>query len=109
MGDLTYFQTFFAFLITLFTAIQKILSMNFGTYVDMPAGATLWLSSFENSIGNIGNPAYLKLKDVKGLSTFFENVQLTMIYGFWFLNQYIILVIMLNFLISVIGETYAKV
>ena len=32
-----------------------------------------------------------------------------MIWVIWFLNQYVILVIMLNFLISVMGDTYRRV
>jgi len=62
--------------------------MNFGPLPDMPSGTALLISSFENAIGNISNPSYLKLKGVKTekLSEFFAGVQLFMIWIFWFLN-----------------------
>ena len=44
----------------------------------------------------------------KDLSEGWEDVQLTMIWVVWLFNQYAILVIMLNFLIAVINDTYVK-
>ena len=44
----------------------------------------------------------------KDLSEGWEGVQLTMIWTVWLFNQYAILVIMLNFLIAVINDTYVK-
>jgi len=62
--------------------------MNYGPLPDMPSGTALLINSFENSVGNISNPTYLKLKGVspEKLSGFFVNVQLIMIWIFWFLN-----------------------
>jgi len=71
-------------------------------------GVSLFINSFENSIGNISPPDYPKIVNVKGLSRVLANVQLAMIWVVWFLNQYIILVIMLNFLIAVISDTYNR-
>jgi hypothetical protein len=43
------------------------------------------------------------------INPFLSGVQIFMIWFIWFANQYIILVIMLNFLISVISDTYVRV
>ena len=104
-----YFQIFFFLLIALFTVLQRILKMDFGGLPDVPSGSALFIESFENSIGNINNPNYLKLTVGKDLSQFMANIQLFTIWTVWFLNQYVILVVMLNFLISVISDTYAGV
>jgi len=68
----------------------------------------LLLQSFENSIGNIQAPNYPEFKG-KDLNSFLKGVQIFLIWFVWFANQYIILVIMLNFLISVISDTYVKI
>lgn len=43
------------------------------------------------------------------VSPFLEGVQIVLIWSIWFLTQYFALVIMLNFLISVITDTYTSV
>jgi len=82
--------------------------MSYDPIRGMGNGVSLFINSFENSIGNINTPEYPKIVNVKGLSWVLMTVQLTMIWVIWFLNQYVILVIMLNFLIAVISDTYNK-
>jgi membrane-anchored glycerophosphoryl diester phosphodiesterase (GDPDase) len=45
---------------------------------------------------------------VPGLSRVAEYIQLAMIWCVWFFTQYMILIIMLNFLIAVISDTYSR-
>jgi hypothetical protein len=77
---------------------------------NVPSGTALFIQSFENAIGNIHHPKYTVMKhhDDVNLSVFWEGVQVLMIWTTWFLNQYTILVIMLNFLIAVINDTYVE-
>lgn len=69
------------------------------------------IQTFENSIGNIASPTYDDLISVDNLKDFptHVNLQIALIWLIWFLNQYFVFVIVLNFLISVIGNTYADV
>ena len=90
--------------------------MNYGTVDDVSSDQYLSISTFENSIGNINPPYYLNLRQtngknttlVTGLSKVYEDIQLIMIWGIWLFNQYIIMIVMLNFLIAVISETYSR-
>ena len=84
------------------------LGMSYGDNQDYYGNLVLARNTFENGIGNVNNPKYLKT-DNKELSTFLAYTQITMVWVIWFFNQYVILVIMLNFVISVISETYNKV
>mmetsp|Transcript_34655 Transcript_34655/g.53026 ORF Transcript_34655/g.53026 Transcript_34655/m.53026 type:complete len:238 (+) Transcript_34655:5493-6206(+) len=77
--------------------------------------------SYRNSIGDISAPAYenwLPLtedNEEEGLRAdssqvaFFKYFIITFIWMFWMFNQYINLIILLNFLIAVISQTYEKV
>lgn len=38
-----------------------------------------------------------------------SNTMLTAVYGLWFVNQFLVLIILLNFLIAVISQSYEKV
>ena len=79
--------------------------------------------TFENSIGNIQLPSYeiwLAIIEDKKYNvpsrpnywTFgyvFASIMIYMIYTVWFLNQYFIYILLLNFLIAVISQSYADV
>jgi len=55
-------------------------------------------------------PKYIKMESSPNdLSEVFMTAQLAIIWVIWFLNQFLLLVIMLNFLISVISDTYVRV
>ena len=83
--------------------------MDYGTPGnDISADQYLMVQTFQNSIGNINTPNYLKFKGSSRLSDSYKSIQLGMIWIVWFLNQYVILVIMLNFLIAVISDTYTR-
>lgn len=90
---------------------------------------TFFLQTFENALGNISNPTYdlwsIKLKcatDPKDPKCTHENVgvitgqtywisqlSIYLIWLVWFANQFLILIILLNFLISVISKSYSDV
>ena len=69
------------------------------------------ISTFENMIGNINNPTYKFWSDnIKNShDDNYSNLSLATIYVIWFLwlvNQFFLLIILLNFLIAVISQSY---
>ena len=69
------------------------------------------IQTFENSIGNIAYLTYDDLISADNLRDFptHLNLQIALIWFIWYLNQYFVFVIVLNFLISVIENTYADI
>lgn len=80
-------------------------------YPEVPQNVIMILQTFENSIGNIANPSYDKLiaSHTTGVAQNLINIQVAIIWAIWFFNQFFIIIIAINFLISVIGHTYFTV
>ena len=58
---------------------------------------------FENSIGNIEDPTYNESKHFVGSSSVY------ILWGVWWFNQFMVVIILLNFLIAVISQSYENV
>jgi len=69
-----------------------------------------FLGVYENSLGNISTPGYTiwdpSKKDNKNL---FNSIILVVIWVIWFLNQWFIFMILLNFIIALISQSYDDV
>jgi len=62
------------------------------------------LYTYRNSVGDINPPTYPYWIDhLEEKSSLF---MISLIWVFWFLNQYFVLIIMLNCLISIIGQSF---
>jgi len=70
----------------------------------LPQQLGYFFISWGNGIGNIVNPSYDKPGD-----TFLDKVILYVIYLIWWLNQVIVLIIFLNFVIAVVGDVFSTI
>jgi len=106
--DIGGFLSFFAMWIIFFTIQYKVLGAEFGMgdYPGLNSFAQLALITFRNSIGDVQIAAYSSLQT--------ENTPLSwgiiiMIWFFWFLNIGLMCIILMNFLIAVISESYSTI
>ena len=79
-------------------------------YPDLDDVSTFFLTTFEYGIGNISRPSYQlwihKLHNSDGLINWWVcHIVIYLIWLVWFGNQFLILIILLNFLISVLGKS----
>lgn len=70
--------------------------------------------TYDNSIGNINNPHYEYWRtnfDQVGENTNhgMPNVMIYLIWSVWFLNQWLVLIILLNFIIAIISQSFEQV
>ena len=64
----------------------------------------MFLETFRSAIGEVGLPKYTQL--LKHPDSFIRNLDQALIWIMWFFQVFFMLVIMLNFLIAVLTETY---
>jgi hypothetical protein len=69
--------------------------------------AKVILQTFRTSIGELGIPFYTGVL-ASGKSTYFIYANIYMIWAVWYVQTFTMLVVMLNFIIAVINETYEK-
>mmetsp|Transcript_3352 Transcript_3352/g.5063 ORF Transcript_3352/g.5063 Transcript_3352/m.5063 type:complete len:244 (-) Transcript_3352:104-835(-) len=71
-----------------------------------------FLQSYRNSIGDLATPDYewwLPGEDENKSMTGVKYIMVNAVWFVWFANQFVNLIILLNFLIAVISQTYEKV
>jgi len=89
-------------------------------YKGMPLVFVMYIQTWRNSLGDISAPEYAKnnkkikydegkFHDIYSKNHFNSNVTQTLVWCFWLLNQVFSLIILLNFLITIIGKAYEKV
>jgi len=102
--DLIPFLVFFFISVLFFLVIYKVLGVKFSdnNFTQLSEFFILGISSYRNSIGDIQAPEY-------GAEVQNQGTHLFVIWLCWYLNQFLVMIVLLNFLISVIGETYANV
>lgn len=69
--------------------------------------AKMYIETFRSSIGEVGLPTYTKLLETP--ESFMRDVDQFLIWALWFIQVFFMLVIMLNFLIAVLQQTYTEV
>jgi hypothetical protein len=68
------------------------------------------IQSFENGIGNISPPTLeYWIPDNGADPSFSAQFIIFEIYGVWIMNQFILLIVLLNFVIAVLSEVYTDV
>lgn len=65
------------------------------------------LQVFRTSIGELSMPKYDHIKAMD--DSFFKSLNIYLIWAAWFLQSFFMLVVMMNFLIAVISETYQQI
>jgi hypothetical protein len=61
-----------------------------------------FILAFENGIGNISNPS-VELWTSKKDQSLSASIIIFLVYFYWFLNQFILLIVLLNFVIAFIS------
>ena len=112
--DVIPFMVFLIIWICIFCVLYKVLGAQQDvekTFPNIHPAFGFFLYTFENSIGNTANPTFkiwmdiLNSKEFNVTTTFGWVLAKTMVYLIWlvwFLNQYFIFILLLNFLIAVI-------
>lgn len=103
--DVAHFVTYlFIWMITM-SLLYKVLGFSTATtgYEQIADGTftNFFLQVFENSIGNISPPTFVEKHP--------SNLRVFGVYTTWFTNQFVVLIILLNFLIAVISQSYENV
>lgn len=102
-----YYFTIQLFIFTsIFSMLYRIFGLKVeGTYSNMYPVFEYFTMTFENGLGNIAQP------DVSFwlYETGYQYYMVYCIWIIWFLNQMVITIVMLNFLIAVISQTYEDV
>jgi hypothetical protein len=74
--------------------------------VDAPRIIVLLIQVYRVAIGEPGVPKHASLITD---GTFYSTANILLIWGVWFCNTFFMIIIMLNFLIAVISQTYEEV
>lgn len=116
--DTVPFMMFFFMFLLFFSLIVTIFQLDIDPgdkyYRDITSTIKAVLYIYRSSVGDIQIPNYQKWTAVlsdpngRGNSLTYDFI-LTLIWLFWFLNQFMMLIILLNFLIAIISETYNNV
>lgn len=123
--DAAPFMSFFFLWVLFFTVEFKLLQWEVDDeeYSQLPSILQLFLLSFRNSMGDLSLPAYSNWTDwcndgsepAVGFGTcnafnyYGSSSMIYLLWFFWFINIFLMLIILLNFLIAVISATYEKV
>ena len=111
------FSSYFIMWILLFTVLFQTLQVEIppDSYPNLTSIYRYILQTYSNSIGNIAPPVYkswersLNNTDISNLEYLQKHTIIGLIWGVWLFNQFLLLIIMLNFLIAVISQVYADV
>ena len=112
IDDIQTFNVFLLGWIFYFCIFYKMAGVIF--YPDDYPGVSPWfisiLQTYRNSIGDIAAPSYPLWIDFINSGKVWEGeLMIFIIWMFWFVHQYLILIILLNFLIAIISGSYEHV
>jgi len=122
--DLIPFLKIFVFLIFAFTFTFVILevkvcdddktgfvcdTVGFDDYPSMDKFIAIFMMVFRNSMGDLSGPKYNAWEDRKDEAYKTSIAAIYIVWVIWALNLFITLIVMLNFLIAEVGNTYNKV
>ena len=71
-------------------------------YEGIPLSASYFLLTFENAIGNIQKPSF-EIETINKSNSGLKSVLIYIIYFIWFFEQFVSLIILLNFVIALIN------
>ena len=110
------FTLFFIMWITFFTVCYQTLKVEISSadedYPNVFSFMQYFLMTYRNSIGDISAPGYsnwMKKSDDVTSQYLEKNAAMTFIWIVWLANQFLNLIILLNFLIAVISQVYDNV
>lgn len=114
VDDIGIFLLFLVFWVLLFSLCQVILGSSYepDEYQDLPRMYRIFIQTWRNSIGDYGTPVYevwssaYSKKDDKNEK--FATLYISLIWILWVMNQLFIQVILLNFLIAIVNNSYQR-
>ena len=108
---ITSFTVFFFIWIFAFSFFYLILDMEIplDDYPDLYPFLAYALQTYRNSIGDISPPTYPSWEARLTTEPKAAHAMITAIWVFWFLNQLLVLIILLNFLIAIISQSFEEV
>jgi hypothetical protein len=119
--DITVFLPFMFFWIFVFSCQMYSLGGAYGAgdYPELHEFLIIVLATWRNAIGDIYAPDYSKWSanlgvedkdqdDVDGVGTTYSYVMITLVWLVWFLNQLFLFLVLTNFLISIIGNSFGN-
>lgn len=109
----TTFLSFFMLWVIFFTLIYWNLKVEIPTeeYPNMWTGVQYLMYSYRAAIGDLATPGYSNWDNLSNqvrTEYFAKNSIMWCIWGFWLLQQFTVLIILLNFLIAVICQAYEE-
>ena len=105
------FLCYFCLNVVFFAMMSANLGSNFelaNGYSGASTAFGYFFQTFENGIGNISAPTISYLSGVHN-NTPLDTVITSMIYGFWWFSQVMLLIVLLNFVIALISQYYEDV
>ena len=105
------FSILFCIFILMFALLDYVLALEllYQNYTITHYWSRIFMYSYQNSINDVNGPSNLLTKN--GLINMeFQSTQMTfLVWTVWFLTQFMCMIIMLNFLISIISACYNRV
>jgi len=111
MTELAPFMVFFVSFIILFSILFQILGLELflDDYYGFKMAAAYFVYAYRNAIGDVQTPVYnFWLKEADDNPNLAWSM-IILIWFFWFINQLINLIILLNFLIALISKAYEEI
>lgn len=69
----------------------------------------MFLQAFRTSIGDLKIPRYVKILEDPNLGYYQKYTNIVLLWALWYVSTFIMMVILLNFIIAVIGQTFERV
>ena len=113
--DISVFLVFLITWILVYTMMLDMMEANFdgGDYPDLNTITITLLQMYRNSIGDIEAPLYARWSEMLKSNSAFEQNQasfmISLVWTVWVLHQFLVLIILLNFLIALISQSYEDV
>ena len=109
--DMIPFMVFFIGSIVVFSILFRICGMEIflDDYAGFNTQSAYLVYAYRNSIGDLSAPVYNFWLSQEKNNPQFAWFMIKTIWFFWFFNQMVNLIILLNFLIALIGETYGHI
>jgi sensor histidine kinase YesM len=76
-------------------------------YDGLPIFPTYLMYAYRNAIGDLAAPKYIYWLEKAEEEPYGSWMMIILIWILWVLNQWIIFIILLNFLIAIVGDSYA--
>ena len=112
VGEISSFSMFMGSWILCFASCFSMLGATFDNseYHYLHANIALFIQTYRNSIGDIAPVEYkFWLQTIQEGYNLIPKIMICAIWGIWFLNQAMVLIILLNFLIAIIQQSYDSI